>query len=154
MTDQFVGKRSGLLWKELYLAAENIDLLAAEAWNFGGLPALDAMLDRSDVCEHGLTRLAAEVSYLMTGDAIMRDEMLSCRPPGAAHLVPDSELIRARDLSKQQYLQQQRVKYNPRAKDGEGSSDDGTRSMRRNRRPRAKGKGDGGKGGGGAAPSK
>ena len=68
MTDQFPGKRSGFLWKELYLAAENVDLLAAQALNYGGTPALDAMLDRSDVCEHCLTRLAAEVSFLMTGD--------------------------------------------------------------------------------------
>ena len=45
MTDQFSGKRSGVLFQELYLAAENVDLLVSDAWNQGGTTAVNYLLE-------------------------------------------------------------------------------------------------------------
>ena len=55
-------EKEGLLFRELYLACENIDLMVTEAWRYGGIPETNAFLDAIDVTEHCLTRLAAEVS--------------------------------------------------------------------------------------------
>ena len=139
MTDQFSGKRSGVLFQELYLAAENVDLLVSETWSQGGTTAVNYLLDTSDVCEHCLCRIAAEVSFLLTGDYAMRDEMRSCRPPGGTHLMPDHEVIRSREISKQQHLQRQRVGGRSAA-DGGDDSDGAPKRARRRR-------GGGGKGG-------
>ena len=40
MTDQFSGKRPGPQFGELHLDAENVELLLAEAWNYGGTAAV------------------------------------------------------------------------------------------------------------------
>ena len=75
----------------------------------------------------------------------MRDEMRSCRPPGNAHLMPDHEVIRSREISKQQHLQRQRVGGRG-GTDGAADSDGGPQRAR----PRG-GRGTGGETGGAAA---
>ena len=152
MTDQFSGKRSGVLFQELYLAAENVDLLVSDAWNQGGTTAVNYLLDTSDVCEHCLCRIAAEVSFLLTGDSAMRDEMRSCRPPGGSHLMPDHEVIRSREISKQQHLQRQRVGGRGATDGGDDSDDPPKRARRRRGRGKGGDQGQGqGQGKGGAA---
>ena len=156
LTDQYPGKREGLLFRELFLAGENVELMVTDAWKFGRTAEVNRLLDNSDVTEHCLTRLAAEVSYLLTGDSQMRDEIQSCRPPGGKHLVPDAEVIRTRDVSKQQFLQHQRVhkgvNYTEDASEAAGPG-----GRRRQRRGGGRGRGADGKGGGkggAAAPPK
>ena len=100
-----------------------------------------------------MTRLAAEVPFLMTGDAQMRDEIQSCRPPGGKHLVPDAEVIRAREVSKQQFLQAQRTKKGVAFQDDDDGAGAAAAATRRRRKRGGRGKGDGkGDGKGGAAP--
>lgn len=50
----------------------------------------------------------------MTADDHMREELHTRRPPGAARLVQDAELIRGRDTSKQMWQQSQRVHWTVR----------------------------------------
>ena len=80
------------------MAAEDVDLLVSDAWPRGGTFSVNYLLDTRDVCEHCLCRIAAEVSFLLTGDANMKSEMLSCRPPGHSHLMPDHEVLRSGEV--------------------------------------------------------
>ena len=147
LTEQFPGKRTGLFFQEMYMGCENADLIIADAWQRGGTSYVNQVLDTSDVLENILSRLAAEVAFLVTGDARMRDEMRACKTPGNAQIAPDAEIVRTRDLAKTHYQQAQRV---GRKGNDDGDSDGGGKGggRRRNRR----GKGDKGEGGADAAP--
>ena len=152
ITDHY--KKNPQMQRELYLLAEGIDLVVAKAWAQGGTTMIDVELDNNDLLEHNLSKISAETTFAITGDTRMRDEMTTCRTPGAAHVAPEGELARARDMSKALYQQAQRT--SGRGGGGGGDqSDDGApkRARRRNRRGRGQqaqdGGGDGGKGGGG-----
>ena len=147
LTEHFPGKRTGLFFQEMYMGCENADLIIADAWQRGGTSYVNQVLDTSDVLENILSRLAAEVAFLVTGDSRMRDEMRACPTPGNAHIAPDAEIVRTRDLARTHYQQLQRV---GRKGTEDGDSDGGGKGggRRRNRR----GKGDEAKGGADAAP--
>ena len=131
--------------------------MVTDAWKYGGTDEINRLLDHSDVTEHCLIRLAAEGSFLLTGDAQMRDEIQSCRAPGEKHLIADAEIIRAREVSKQEFIQAQRVKKGVHYRDDDDADPSPNGAARRRRRRGGQGRGaDGGKGrgkGGAAAPN-
>ena len=104
------------LQTELWQAAEIVDLEVDRVYQEGqrrlppqGKQAIDAFLDTSDAMEHLLSRIGAEVSFKLTGDAKMYRELLSCKNPMASEILPEWALAGARDASKQMYQQAQRV---------------------------------------------
>ena len=75
----------------MYLVAEAVDLLVSQAWEYGGTPCANSTPETSDVLEHNLAKLAAQVACDVTGDAKMRDEMTTCRPPPCCPSCPSAE---------------------------------------------------------------
>ena len=71
VTDHMPVKKDDPRFPELWSSAEYVDLLLDEAYQQGGVPAVEAVLDTNDVVEHCMSRLAAEVSYGLSGDRIM-----------------------------------------------------------------------------------
>ena len=53
----------------MYLLAENVDLLVSAAWAQGGVHGVNDVLERSDVIEHSLAKLAAEVAIHALAEA-------------------------------------------------------------------------------------
>ena len=113
-------------------------------------------LATSDRLEHALARLGAEFTLQVTGDWQMFESMLTAKPPGESHVMPEWAVAQARLASKTEHQQRAWLK-------GEYVDDDGapvgggTRRRRLSAKEKAKAKpdnkGKGGKDGGKGAPS-
>ena len=154
-------REAGMKYHDLWCFAELVDLEAAEAHMQGGMAWLNYTLATSDRIEHALSRLGAEFALQQTGDYTMFEALLSSRPPGHEHVLPDWAITAARNQSKIEHQQAAWLKGDtPVDDDGVG----GGAARRRNRKPQAKaqqgannqgGKGGGGKGGAqGGGPAK
>ena len=132
-------------YHDLWCFAELVDLEVAEAHAQGGTPWLNFVLATSDRIEHALSRLGAEFALQQTGDYTMFESLLSSRPPGHEHVLPDWAITAARNQSKIEHQQASWLKGDaPLDEDGVG----GGGARRRLRKPKAQ-PGGGGKAGGG-----
>jgi len=113
----------------------------------GGATAVQWMLDNDDRCEHWASRLGAQVSFLLTGDEVLLNELQTSRPPGMCHILPEWRVAAGRDLGKSLFLQQGRVGATGRPKASATTSPpDASGARRRRTRRAATGSGGGGSG--------
>ena len=132
-------RNSGTKFNDLWTFAELIDLELAEAHSRGGVAAVNWALSTSDRLEHALSRIGAEISLQVTGDWTMFNSLLSTRPPGESHILPDWAVNAARNASKLEHQQTAWLRGHRPADDDDAPAGGGAR-----RRARAKGKAKGG----------
>ena len=96
---------AGTKYHDLGCFAELVDLEAAEAHMQGGMAWLNYTLATSDRIEHALSRLGAEFAWQQAGDYAMLGALLSSRPPGHGHALPDWAIAAARNQSKMRHQQ-------------------------------------------------
>ena len=89
------------------------------------------------MCDKHVLKMVLETAQLLStahreldGDEKAAAEMRSCRAPGQARLMPAWEVTRARDASKQAYLQERRVRGAGRGGGGDDSGDEPRRRRR------------------------
>ena len=110
-------------------------------------------LTNDDSLEHMLTRIGAEINYRLTGDYAAYRDLLSCKPPGGADVVPSWRVVESRDLAKALHTQGTRVKKGKGGGRSSSSDSDGKAAKPRRRRKKkstssSAQSGDAGKGGG------
>ena len=142
----YPGDKTGRTFQDLWLVGEMIDIECDLAYRRDGMAGLSAALERSDVLEHCLSRIGAEVALHLHKDQKMYQDILTSRPPGSSDLLPDWAISGARDLSKAAYQEQMRVKGRAKAVDSDDEDQEKTGSRRR-RRAKAKAKAEAGKSG-------
>jgi len=140
----YPGDKTGRTFQDLWLVGEMIDIECEMAYRRDGMTGLALALERSDVLEHCLSRIGAEVALHLHKDPKMYQGLLTSRPPGSSDLLPDWAISAARDLSKAAYQEQQRVKGRAMAVDSDDEEPGQTGSHRR-RRAKAKAKAAAGK---------
>ena len=137
------------------MACESADLTLEEAHQLGGYQAVCFALESDDRLEAWLTRLAAQVAFLRTGERATLVQLQSSKPPGYSDLAPSWAVAAARDNAKALYQQRGRIgkggRANPDSDDGNGAGQ--AAAGRRPRRRRGKGGNDGGDGKPGDKPS-
>ena len=146
LTLYFRGDRSSQSWHDVFTAGQSIDLSLEEIYRRDGYGGVCRALETDDKLEHWLTRVAAQITYQITGDSAMFRELQSSRAPGESHLLPSWALAAARDLGKAMFQQQGRVKAfkgggaQPQAIQSDGDGDGGSprRPRRRPRNPQGK----------------
>ena len=110
LTSYFPGERTSKAFGDLWLVAEMIDIECDSAYRAGGMASLQCALAYSDTLEHCLSRLGAEVAFLLHKDPRMYQDLLTAKPPGQSDLMPDWAITSARDQSKAAFLEAGRVK--------------------------------------------
>ena len=98
-------REAGTKYHDLGCFAELVDLEATEAHLQGGMAWLNYTLATSDRLEHALSRLGAEFALQQAGDYTMFKALLSSRPPGHEHALPDWAISAARSQSKLEHQQ-------------------------------------------------
>ena len=147
LTAFYGGDRANQEWCDLWQAMESTDLTLEEAYQLGGYPAVCFALDHDDRLESWLTRVAAQITFLRTGERAMLVGLQSSKPPGYADLAPAWAVSAARDTAKALYQQCGRTKGGRGGQESDdGTAGGGAAGGRRPRRRRSKGGGDGGKG--------
>ena len=116
------GAKEGETFNRLWQGAEIIDLELDKAYRAFGVADVNHALQESDSLEHLLSDLGAELALLHTGDVRMYQELLSCKPPGAADILPSWKLAQARDASKALYQQNQRANRTATSSDAGGGA--------------------------------
>jgi len=125
---------------DLFTLAEAVDLGADAAYRVGGLLRLQWWLGTSDIAEHLLSRLGAEVALFKTGDVAAFQALLTSRPPGQSDITPEWALARARDHSKAVDTQRARAERG-RKISGDGSTSPDENAGDGGSKPRRKAKG-------------
>ena len=145
LTSYYSGNKSGMAWYDLWCAAESVDVTLAGVYQAaehsvpgGGYPAVCNALLYDDRLETWLSRLAAEVTLLQTGDQVMASDLLASRPPGATPLAPEWALTSARDTARVTALQRNRLRTGKAGGDSLMGGEDDTASAGV-RRPRRRG---------------
>lgn len=115
--------------------------MLTDARHRGGTDFVKDVLDSSDVREHNLSKISAEVMFAITKDVRMGEEILTCKAPRGTRIAPDSKIAQARDLSKALYQQAQRTGGRG-LRSGAADDSEEEPSGRRRRRNRRGAKGD------------
>lgn len=137
------GARTTQEWNDLWSIAQSVDSTLELAYQSGGYMAVCSALDNDDRLEHWLSRIGAEISFQISGDVAMKRELQSALAPGNDHILPSWAVSAARDLTKQVYLQQGRLRSSPASPQQDEDAQQGGGLRRRPRKPKAKGKADG-----------
>jgi len=140
MGSQYPGECEGGRFADLFTLAEAVDLGADAAYRVGGLLRLQWWLGTSDIAEHLLSRLGAEVALFKTGDVAAFQALLTSRPPGQSDITPEWALARARDHSKAVDTQRARAERG-RKISGDGSTSPDENAGDGGSKPRRKAKG-------------
>jgi hypothetical protein len=130
MTQLYQGPKTGREFEDLWTAAEVVDLELDRAYRFGGLPCVNSTLASSDALEHHLSRIGAQIAFLRHRDPRMYRELITCRTPGSSDVIPEWRIREARDASKAEFQEEQRIRGgrpNPKAADDEGGGGAGRR---------------------------
>lgn len=134
MTYWWMGQRKGDLYDNLWLCDKTVNVTLEDAWKRGGRTEIDMQIRANDVVQHALSTTGAQVSYLITRDDRARAEALTYQPPGKSHVLPEREVVRTREASKQVFQQAWRAEgkggYGPGPDDDEG----GKGALRRRRK--------------------
>ena len=137
-------KKNSDTWGEIWSVAESADLTLqlayeqAERFQQGlGYPAVCQLLAGDDRLESWMSRMAAEIEFLQTGELAVKEDMMSSRPPGKGHLAPAWAVTNSRDAAKAQAMQRARV----RGTGGLADPDDDEGVAGGSRRPRRRGRG-------------
>ena len=149
LTLYYRGDKSSQLWHDLWLSGQSTDLHLEEVYEHYGYAGVCRALDEDDKLEHWLSRIAAEITYQITGDAMARLELQSGRAPGNAHILPGWAVQAARDTTKAVFQQAGRVRAmkgmgkGAYVQDGSDDGADGAAQPKRRprRRPKAKAQG-------------
>ena len=151
-------KTAGTKFTDLWTFAEAVDLQLGEAHRTGGITAVNWLLSSSDTLEHMLARLGAEFTLQVSGDWTMFQSMLTSKPPGESHLMPEWAVEKARVHSKLEHQQAAWLRGEPLNADGEPTGAAARRRARGKAAPaggkadtKGKGKDKGGKQGAAAA---
>jgi hypothetical protein len=140
MTLYYTGSRRNQEWNDLWLAVQSTDLRLTQGHAQGGFHEVCRLLAEDDCIEMWLTRVAAQISYLRTGEVQMLTQLQAGLAPGLGDLAPDWAVSGARDSAKALYMQQGRVGHRP--EQAHAGDDDGAAGSVRKRRQRGT-KGDG-----------
>ena len=144
LTAYYAGDKRTQEWKDLWVAGESIDLTLEQIHVVGGYAGVCAALESDDRLEAWLTRISAQVTYLLTGEKAMLDQLQSSQPPGAQDLAPSWAISAARDSAKALYQQQGRMSGRRTPGDGGGGGgQEGSGRRARRRRGAGGGVGDG-----------
>ena len=137
LTSYFPGDKSAKSFGDLWLVGEMIDIECDLAYRRGGLEGLNFALWTSDTLEHCLSRIGAEVAFLLHKDPAMYKDMLTAKPPGQSDLMPAWAVAAARDSSKAAFQEARRVAGN---RQGHLSSSDDDQEKKGGARRRRKAK--------------
>eukprot|EP00969_Alexandrium_andersonii_P208228 9197928-Alexandrium_andersonii.AAC.1 len=77
----FYPDKKSKLFRELWQAAEMIDVELERGHAQGGPPRVLDLLATSDILEHLLSRLGAEQAYAIHKDPVMYEELLTAKSP-------------------------------------------------------------------------
>ena len=128
------------------MAGQSVDLHFEVIYVQGGYAGVCQAFDTDDKLEHWLSRIAAEITYQIIGDAVARLQLQSGRAPCSAHLLPLWAVQAARDTTKAVFQEQGRVRAMKGGGKGiyvqddsdHGAAAQASRKRRQRRKPKAK----------------
>jgi len=103
LTSYYSGLKHGQEWRDIWAAAQQVDVSLHRTYNTGGFDAAQWALDTDDLLEVSLSRIAAQWAFLRTHDQSLLISLQAGKPPGEDDLAPGWSTQAARELNKSEH---------------------------------------------------
>jgi len=103
LTSYYLGPKHGQEWRDIWAAAQHVDVSLQRTYVTGGFAAVQWALNNDDLLEVSLSRIAAQWAFLRTQDRSLLISLQAGKPPGEDDLAPSWSTQAARDLNKSEH---------------------------------------------------
>ena len=103
LTSYYLGLKHGQGWRDIWAAAQQVDVSLHRTYVTGGFNAVQWALNTDDLLEVSLSRIAAQWAFLRTNDQSLLISLQAGKPPGEDDLAPGWSTQAARDLNKSEH---------------------------------------------------